>query len=248
MSEDLEQRLAAARERVHELSSSLRKDTMQTWRGAWEAQLQAERDLAAARGEQYAKVIDIGPRWDIGAPLPHLISNGSRVFVVCLASVPDPDWDGTYVRVVSPAEEHLSPLVVIEMWGCAEVRFGGPNDEAIRGHPLHGKGLEGYRAHEVVNSAWIEEAIKINSVHPHHSDAPFRQLHHYALLFHDEMLEVLAGGIESRLVTGTMVAILEDLAGSLLKEPYRGLPGGPDTGLAVVTICEKGADPRHAPR
>lgn len=106
-----------------------------------------------------------------------MISNGSRAFVVCLASDPDPDWDGTYVRVVSPADAHPSPFVVIEMWGCAEIHFGGPDDEAIRGHPLHGKGLAGYRAHEVVNSAWIEDAIKVNSVHPHHSDAPFRQLH-----------------------------------------------------------------------
>ena len=98
------------------------------------------------------------------------------------------------------------------MWGCAEIRFGGPNDETIHGHPLHGKGLAGYGAHKVVNSAWIEEAIKVNSVHPHHSDAPFRQLHHYALLFHDEMLEALAWGIESRLVPGTVGMILEDLA------------------------------------
>ena len=199
---------------------------MQALEAAWEQQLQAERDLAAARGEQYAVVIDIGPGWDIGAPLPHLVSNGSRAFVVCLASQPDPDWDGTYVRVVSPADPQPSPFVVIEMWGCAETRFGGPNDEAIRGHPLHGKGLAGYRAHEVVNSGWIEEAIKVNSVHPHHSDAPFRQLHHYALLFHDEMLEALARGIESRLMTGTMGTILGDLASSLIEQPYRaGLPG-----------------------
>jgi hypothetical protein len=31
-----------------------------------------------------------------------------------------------------------------------------------------------------------------------------------------EMLEALAGGIESRLVTGTLGAILEDLAGRLI--------------------------------
>ena len=67
VNEDLEQRLAAARERVRELSSDLRSDTMQAWQEARERQLQAERDLGAARGEQYAKVIDIGPRWDTGA-------------------------------------------------------------------------------------------------------------------------------------------------------------------------------------
>jgi hypothetical protein len=219
MTEALERRLAAARERVRELSRKLAtEDTMTDLLAAHEQRLQAERDLAAARGEQYAQVIDIGPRWDVGAPLPHLISDGSRAFVVCLASQPDPDWDGTYVTMVSPADQHPSLFVVLELRGCQEIRFGGPNDEAIAGHPLHGRGLDSYRAHEVLNSAWIEEAIRVNSVHPHHSDAPFRQLHHYALLFHDEMIEALARGIESRLVKGTMRAILHDLAGNLIDQ------------------------------
>jgi hypothetical protein len=219
--EDPERRLAAARERVRELSRGLGRGTMDVWRAAFEDQLAAERELAAGRGEQYARVIDIGPRWDIGAPLPHLVSNGSRAFVACLASQPDPDWDGTYVTVVSPADEHPSLFAVIEMWGCSQIRFGGPNDEAIGGHPLHGKGLAPYQAHEVFNSVWIEEAIKVNSVHPNHSDAPFRRLHHYALLFHDEMLEVLARGIESRLMEGTMREIVADLAAKLIDQPHR---------------------------
>jgi len=63
---------------------------MQAWRAAWQVQLQEERDLAAARGEDYAKVIDIGLRWGIGTPLPHLISNRPRTFLMCLASQPDP--------------------------------------------------------------------------------------------------------------------------------------------------------------
>jgi hypothetical protein len=222
VSEDLERRLASARERVRELTRVLSKDTMDAWRAALEDELQAERKLAAARGEQYAQVIDIGPRWDTGAPLPHLISNGSRAFVVCRAHQPDPHWDGSYVTMVSPAGMHPSLFVVIEMWGCSDIRFGGPNDEAVSGHPLHGKGLADYQAHEVFNSAWIEERIRVNSVHPQHSDAPFRQLHHYVLLFHDEMLEVLAAdGIESRLVKGTMREILGSVTGSIIEQPYR---------------------------
>jgi hypothetical protein len=220
VSEDLEQRLGAARERVREASRELSRDTMGALKSAWEDQLEAERELAAARGEQYAQVVEIGPRWDIGAPIPHLISNGSRAFAVCLASQPDPHWDGTYVTVVSPADTHPSLFVVIEMRDCHEIRFGGPNDEAISGHPLHGKGLAGYQAHEVFNSAWIEEQIKVNSVHPQHSEAPFRQLHHYVLLFHDEMLEVLARGIESRLVKGTMRGILGSVTDSLIDQPH----------------------------
>lgn len=46
-------------------------------------------------------------------------------------------------------------------------------------------------------------------------------LHHYVLLFHDEMLEALAAGIESRLVTGTVTLILTSLCGSLAEHPYR---------------------------
>jgi hypothetical protein len=152
VSEALERRLAAARERVRELSRDLRTgDVLAELLAAHEQLLQAERDLAAARGEQYAQVIDIGPRWDDGAPLPHLMRNGSRTFVVCLASQPDPDWDGTYVTMVSPADQHRALFVVLELWGCQEITFGGPNDEAIAGHPLHGRGLAGYEAHEVLN-------------------------------------------------------------------------------------------------
>jgi hypothetical protein len=33
--------------------------------------------------------------------LPHLISNGSRAFIVCLANQPEPHWDGTYMTVVT---------------------------------------------------------------------------------------------------------------------------------------------------
>ena len=90
---------------------------------------------------------------------------------MCLASQPCPEWDGTYVKVASPADADPSLFVVIEMRGCSQIRFGAPGDEAMSGHPLYGKGLDGYQAHEVFNSRWIEEAITVNSVHPRHSDA-----------------------------------------------------------------------------
>lgn len=221
MGDDLEQRLAAARARVGELASQLDRDTTSTWRVAVQDELAAEAELAAPRGEQYARVIDIGPAWDVGAPLPHVVSNGSRAFAVCWAGQLGSDWDGTGTPVVSPADAQPSLLVVIEMWGCSDVRFGGPNDEAVSGHPLYGKGLAAYRAHEVFNSAWIQERIEVNSAHPRHSEAPFRQLHHYVLLFHDEMLEVLALGIESRLVQGTLREVLDSLTSILIEQPDR---------------------------
>jgi hypothetical protein len=219
--EDPEQRLADARERVRELARDLSAGTRDAWRAALGDELAAERDLAAARGEQYAQVIDIGPLWDSGAPLPHLISDGSRAFVACRTGLRHPGWDGTYPAMVSADDERPSLFTVIEIWGCAQVRFGGPNDEAITGHPLYGKGLDAYRAHEVFNSRWIEDAIAVNSVHPYHSDARFRELHHYAFLFHDEMLEALALGAESRLAKGTLREVLLALTGTLIDQPHR---------------------------
>jgi predicted secreted protein len=51
VSELLERRLAEARERVRELRRVLSKDTMDAWRAALQDELQAERELAAARDE-----------------------------------------------------------------------------------------------------------------------------------------------------------------------------------------------------
>jgi len=219
--DDFERDLAAAREQVDQLTRRLGADTRDELVAALERQWAAERKLAAGLGEQYAQVIDIGPQWNTGAPLPHLVSNRSRVLLACLASRPDPDWDGTSVTVASPDDENPSPFAVIELWGCAELRFGGPTDDALRRHPLHGRGLVGHRVHEVINSRWIEEAIRVSAEHPSHADGPLRHLHHYLLPFHDEMLEALALGIESRLVRGTLREIMADLTAALINEPYR---------------------------
>jgi hypothetical protein len=68
--------------------------------------------------------------------------------------------------MVSPADQTPSLFVVIELSGCHDIRLGGPKDEAVDGHPLYGKGLAVYEAHEVLNWAWIEQAINVNSVDP----------------------------------------------------------------------------------
>lgn len=45
----------------------------------------AERAVAAVNGEQHADVVEQGPGWDMGAPLPHLIADGMGVYIVCHA-------------------------------------------------------------------------------------------------------------------------------------------------------------------
>ena len=171
--------------------------------------------------EQYAEVIDLGFRWDIGAPLPHVVSDGFRALVVCRLGEPDPNWDGTYINVISPRDEREDTWAVIEFRGCASLRIGAPNDEAIDGHPLAGSGLRGYHAHEVHNSAWLDEHIRMNSVHPNHSDDQWRLQRHYLLAFHDEMVEVLAHSIEAHVVRGSLRSLLVDSADALIGPTHR---------------------------
>lgn len=54
---------------------------MEKFTAARAAVLQAERNLAAAKGEQYAVPIEFPVSWDTGAPLPHLLQNDHRTIL-----------------------------------------------------------------------------------------------------------------------------------------------------------------------
>jgi hypothetical protein len=95
-------------------------------------------------------------------------------------------------------EGRFVPAVgAVEFLWVSSIKFGGPSDETLSGHPLFGKGLEYYAAHEVKNSCWIEEEEKINSVHPQHRGGWRDSLRHYIFTFHDETLECLAEEIRT---------------------------------------------------
>lgn len=192
MTEEAERRLAQARARAESLAGG-DLDDLDALRAAHDEVIAAEREVARLRGEQYAVELTDVAEWDIGAPLPHVLAaNGTVILVYYLRTQPDPDWDGTWTRLVDPAAPDAVPLAVVEFESVHSVRFGGPNDEAIEGHPLHGRGLEPYAAHKVINSHWIAEAEQINSVHPFHRGGWHVRLHHYVFCFHDDTFECLA--------------------------------------------------------
>jgi hypothetical protein len=184
----------------------------------YEAELVKERAAAAQVGQEYAAPLDLGVAMDVGAPLPHLLI-GSRTFLLFrLSDAPD-DRGGTWVRSVGV--DTVGPLAVVEFFRCVDATIGGPNDEALSGHRLFGRGLSANDFFMVENSRWRESARLVNSVHPMHSDEPFDQLRHYVFTFHDETFECLADGHHVEVLVSPLKAAVRRVAKELFDPSER---------------------------
>lgn len=221
MNNEAEQRLRLAKDRLQEISSSLTglhpTGDWDALRPAQQEVLAAERELARAHGRQYAVELDPPLRWDPGAPLPHLLTNGHDAYLMFYLPDRDPDWDGTSVRIMDPASDGAVPLGMVKFSRVHSMKLGGPNDEALHGHPLTGQGLRPYGAHRVLNSQWIAEEERINSVHPHHRGGWHERLNHYVFCFHDETFECIAQALTVERHLTSPRALLHDLANRLLQ-------------------------------
>jgi hypothetical protein len=177
----------------------------------------AQRQLAAARGEPWAEPLDLGVAWDGGAPLPHIVSGRGTTVLVCLAHEVDPNWDGTYVTSRGVTDANLKCLE-FTFHGCHSAKLGGPNDEALSGHPLYSRGLHGYGPYLVHNSTWIRDEEAINAVHPQHRGGWHESMKHYFFVFHDEMFEALAESVSVRVlpspISERLARAADTLAGS----------------------------------
>lgn len=152
----------------------------------------AERRLAHAEGRPYAIKQDCSLEWDIGSPMPTLLQSEYKTFLLFL---PRNDED---------------TIGLIEFEFCSGTSFGGPGDETYSGHPLFGSGFEGYTPLKVVNSRWIEEIKRIDSVHSRHEPSRFDQYNHFIFPFHDSTFECVARSFKtSKLPRPHMQAILD---------------------------------------
>ncbi len=219
--EEIEQRLAAAQERRRKAQIALApKHKGGEWEEYWSAHdavLRLERELAASKGEEYAVPLEFPVKWDIGAPLPHLLQNDWKTFLTFYVRVPDPAWDGTYVTIKSPGSGEVESLALVEFAGCVSARFGTPNDEVFEGHPLAGKGMDGYTAQQVVNSRWLAELEAINKVHRCYNPDFWRKRKHFVLWFHDKTFECIAELFKVELYQESMAALLARVCERLLR-------------------------------
>jgi len=87
-------------------------------------------------------------------------------------------------------------LVLIDFENPIAHYFGGPNDEALHGHPLKPRGLNYYGAFEVYRSSWIRALERMNRVHPRHDARRFDSMHHFIFTFQDETFECVARGLK----------------------------------------------------
>ena len=212
----LERLLAEASEQT--LAAFKSRDRGKTYKAAHAAELQLERQLAAAKGEPYAIPLDFPLKWDIGAPLPHLVCNDYKTFLCFLLNMPDPDWDGSYVTIKSAGGSAAESLALVEFKGCMSVKFGAPNDEVFHGHPLAGRGQSAYTAQLVVNSTWLAELQKINSVHQMYNPELWKTLNHYVLWFHDSTFECIAQSFDVEVYKETFASVLGRMCARLIAE------------------------------
>jgi hypothetical protein len=202
--QDLKAALEAARARIRAMvKEGAVLGPLDQLRAATEAALVCERDLGDAEGVETAHVCPWEVPWSAGAPCPVVVADGLAVHVAYYASErwqPPPNLP----RPGDPGEV----VGIATFRRCVAHRFGPPNDEALEGHPLYGRGLQMYGAHLVERSSWISELERRNRVHPFHKPEHYAKLKHYLLCFHDETFECIAEGHSIEVVEGVPSVLL----------------------------------------
>jgi len=181
----------------------------------FEHQQNIKRELSLLKGQETAVPFDFPYPWDTGAPLPHVISNGFRTILIYYIGEHNSAWEAGRHKITDLKTEHDDITALVEFRHCYIYKFGGINDEVIYAHPLSDHGLEAYGAHVVVNSAWIKEQEKINSVHSNYSREFWDKRKHYIFTFHDEIFECIADDFVVEVFKGRISTVFAEASGRL---------------------------------
>lgn len=161
-------------------------------------------------GEDKLAPLEGVPQCAPGAPLPHVLAAEGRLDLLYLIENTPTDWDATTIRVVD--DESVEPVALVAFEKPEAAFLGPPNDEALAGHPLAGRGLVPYSAFAVEPSSWIRELARRNSYHPEHDPSYFEQLRHFIFTFHDSTFECVASDFTASIREGSVRSILRSLA------------------------------------
>ncbi|MEZ5994554.1 MAG: hypothetical protein R3C25_02270 [Hyphomonadaceae bacterium] len=221
---DLVRQLKRAEERVERASRALapkhKGGEWEEFEAAHDDLLRLERALASHRGESFAEPLDFPVRWDIGAPLPHLVQSDNATYLAFyLGPQAGASQDGSVgygePQVVDSRADDA--LAIVRFDGCVSTQMGDPNDEVFQGHPLYGRGLQGYRPMVVRNSAWINQLQAINSVHSMYDPSRWTDLNHYFFGFHDSTFECVARSFEVEIMNTSMSDALRKMCERLVE-------------------------------
>lgn len=163
--------------------------------------LSLERRIAALQRQEYASPWTWPEPWAFSRiQTPVLLSNGLLSILV---------YESLDLREPNNVRRQptASRFAMVEFWRCSAVYLGSPNDEAIEGHRLYGKGIDVGGAFTIENSLWREELARINSVHSQFDAAYWQSLTHYLLFFKDHTFECLAREVKSEIISGTITDV-----------------------------------------
>jgi hypothetical protein len=124
------------------------------------------------------------PKPDCGAPRPIVFADEGRL-LLAYSEIDEP-----------PYAPMTAPLAVVRFMRPYMHIFGPPNEEAISGHPLSGRGLHACGAFRVEESSLIRRLERMNSVHKQHDPKLFQSLSHYIFTFHDSTFECVADSFD----------------------------------------------------
>lgn len=138
---------------------------------------------------EHVESLDLAMVWNPNSPDAVLLTTDSGPTVLALQPHP------------SDADQRC---VVLEWTDCHFACMSPPNEEAISGHRLWEKGLDGLLWAAVVHESELIDALeRQNHVHPLHHSSLFEGLTHHVLPLKECVVEVLAREVTAQRVDGT---------------------------------------------
>ena len=144
-----------------------------------ERELEAERKLAAAAGDQYAGPLDLGFVPEAGVSAPVLLQNEYSAVLTFSAITIGPD--GSRAK---------TGTAIIELDRCQWTMFG---------YPLYGRDLCAHGIFEVHNSHWVRRMFEQNKV-SFPNTKPWN-VRHFVFSFHDSTFQCICQGIKASSVS-----------------------------------------------